>query len=158
MARLAKRISPDDESDDEVIGYYHNPPRTERSRRQTQLSPSPTASFSSDKENRGDSPDSRRSAKGKENVMGSPQLSSPRSEHHASKRRRLAERGLSGGGGVSQATQSQRALGAQLDQNQDTRYYDPDQPMDERRAVRRGYRDLAKEMTGRRSLTPHSRN
>ena len=32
---------------------------------------------------------------------------------------------------------------------EDKRFYDPDQPLNQRRAVRKGIRDLAKELTGK---------
>ena len=44
---------------------------------------------------------------------------------------------------------SQAAYQKQLAQAEDTRYYDPNQSMEERRAVRKEYRELARDLTGK---------
>ena len=56
------------------------------------------------------------------------------------KRRRLSER--------SAPNASQMAHERELRELGNTQFYDPEQDMDERRAVRKGIRDLSKELTG----------
>ena len=60
----------------------------------------------------------------------------------SSKRRKLSERD------VPNATQTahENALAG----ISDARYYDPDQSIEERRALRKDFRDLSKELTGNR--------
>ena len=105
------------------------------------LSPSPAASFSSDKENR------QRSApqsKGKSKAMAPPKARtvthSDHEEARSSKRRRISEREVPN---ASQATHAR-----QLQDVADRDYYDPEQNIEERRAVRKDFRDLSKELTG----------
>ena len=61
---------------------------------------------------------------------------------HANKRRRLGERDAPNN--VSQAV-----FQRELDEVDDTKYYDPDQPIEERRIVRKGIRDLFRELAGK---------
>lgn len=110
------------------------------------LSPSPTASFSSDKENRSAAQLSARQ-KSKSASMAPPQRPTPESSVRPSKKRKLAER--------DPPTASQAAYQKQLAQAEDTRYYDPNQSIEERRAVRKEYRELARDLTGE-SLMPTS--
>lgn len=108
------------------------------------LSPSPAASFSSDKENHVNSARPSRSINGKSKSMQAPKLPTPASAEdgtpRAAKRRRLGERGV--------PNASQVAHEKELDKLGHNQVYDPNQSMDERRAVRKGIRDLSKELTG----------
>ncbi|KAL8815930.1 MAG: hypothetical protein Q9223_004988 [Gallowayella weberi] len=121
------------------------------------LSPSPAASFSSDKENRNTTRRSSRSVNGTSKRMPPPNLPTPGSAEtgtpRSAKRRRLgelAERGV--------PNASQVAHESALDKLGHAQYYDPNQSMAERRAVRKGIRDLSKELTESRAefLTPAS--
>ena len=115
-------------------------------------SPSPAASFSSDKENRRVS--SSRPANGKSRAMPPPsKLPTPDSteppSERATKRRRLSERDAPN---ATQAAHEKR-----LDSAGDTSVYDPDQSIEERRAIRKDYRDLSRELTGRNTWMITSR-
>ena len=138
MARSPILSSPDGDEEEE------SPPTRQSPRRARNTldspSPSPAASFSSDKENRVGS----RQSHAKNKTMPPPRLPTPVSGEsaspHANKRRRLGERGA--------PNASQAVHGRALEMVTDTQYYDPDQPMEERRAVRKGIRDLARELAG----------
>ena len=108
------------------------------------LSPSPAASFSSDKENRVAAIRPARSAKGKGKAMQPPRIPTPASAEdgtpRTAKRRRLGERGV--------PNASQVLHEKELDRLGHNQFYDPNQSMEERRAVRKGIRDLSKELTG----------
>ena len=110
------------------------------------LSPSPAASFSSDKENRQAQAEGSRKGKGKGKgrTIPSPRLASPATGEddapRSNKRRKLSERE------APNATQT--AYRNHLAEIGDSRYYDPDQSMGERRALRKDFRDLSKELTG----------
>lgn len=118
MARINKRPSPDDESDGAQV-----------SRR---VASSPSVSFSSDKENRSTS--SRR-----QNSKSTPTMSSS-ADRNPNKRRRLTDRS---------APEPSQVLFQRVKQRSENKdFYDPDQPIAQRRAVRKGIRDLAKELTG----------
>lgn len=139
MARLANLSLPEDEDPAMVR------PRTTRDDNPGSLSPSPAASFSSDKENRGSASRTSHQANGKPTAMAPPKkptraAAEPLSPH-VNKRRRLSERGA--------PSASQVAHERELKELGNTQYYDPDQNMDERRAVRKGIRDLSKELSGR---------
>ncbi|KAL8658165.1 MAG: hypothetical protein Q9226_001215 [Calogaya cf. arnoldii] len=142
MARRANiHISDEEASDSEV--------RQESRRVDHQpLSPSPAASFSSDKENR------QTIATGKSKRMSPPKLPTPASAENetprSAKRRKLGERGL--------PNASQVAHEGELEKLGHAQFYDPNQSMAERRAVRKGIRDLSKELTESRAeyLTPSS--
>jgi len=106
-------------------------------------SPSPAASFSSDKENRGVL--APRPANGKARAMAPPsRLPTPESvgppSGRASKRRRLSDRDAPN---ATQAAHEKR-----LESAGDTSVYDPDQSIEERRVIRKDYRDLSRELTG----------
>ena len=147
MARLARRPSP--EEDDQANSSARSAVTRQRSGRPSvnpgSLSPSPSASFSSDKENRSSSGNSGLQTNGKSRAMPPPKLPTPSSAEpgtpHANKRRRLTERDA--------PNASQMAYQRELREINDTTYYDPDQPMEERRAVRKGIRDLARGLTGK---------
>ena len=110
-------------------------------------SPSPAVSFSSDKENRQSTSRTSRPANGKAKAMPLSRPSESRlletSTPRAAKRRRLGERN---GQNASQLAHEQEL--DNLAQKGHTKFYDPNQSMDERRAVRKGIRELAKELTG----------
>ncbi|KAL8706171.1 MAG: hypothetical protein Q9201_000749 [Fulgogasparrea decipioides] len=118
------------------------------------LSPSPAASFSSDKENRATATRNSRSTNPRSRSMAPPKLPTPTSAEdetpRSSKRRRLGERGI--------PNASQVAHDKELNKLGHTQYYDPNQSMAERRAVRKGIRDLSKELTESRAeyLNPAS--
>ena len=144
MARRAN-ISLSDEDDEENEGS-HSGQADQRPRRVNNagsLSPSPGASFSSDKENRTVTENNRRPVSGKSRAMPPPKTPMQNSDDgssRASKRPRLSERGV--------PNASQLAHNARLEQTGDKNRYDPDQTMEERRAVRKGIRDLSRELTG----------
>ena len=124
MARLGKRATPDDESD------------YDRSSHQKGTTEYPANSFSSDKENHistlGNAGAHAKSTRPATKLQSTPSSSS--------KRRKLADRtGLE---------PSQAALQKELEYIEDTQYYDPEQPIRERRAVRKGIRDLARDLAG----------
>ncbi|KAL8835744.1 MAG: hypothetical protein Q9176_006753 [Flavoplaca citrina] len=147
MARRANmHISDEEDSGSEV-------PRTsarQNSRRvdNQPLSPSPAASFSSDKENR------QASTTAKSKRMPPPKLPTPALAEsgtpRSAKRRKLGERRL--------PNESQVAHEGELEKLGHAQFYDPNQSMAERRAVRKGIRDLSKELTESRAeyLTPSS--
>ena len=143
MARLAKRPSPDDDGASDTSTLTRRPPNR-RSNNPGSLSPSPAASFSSDKENQSESAQRGRDSNGKTRTMGPPKLPTPGSAEsttHSNKRRRLGDRDA--------PSASQALLRQQLSKVEDLQYYDPDQPMDERRIYRRKMRKLTRELNGR---------
>ena len=147
MARLARFSSAEDDEDEELPTRPNTTaqlPSHRRSHNPGSLSPSPAASFSSDKENHGVTSTSSGDSHGKSRAMPPPKLPTPGSAEsigpHSNKRRRLGERDA--------PNASQAALEHELSEIEDRRYYDPDQPMEERRAYRRGIRDLARELMG----------
>ncbi|KAL8716399.1 MAG: hypothetical protein Q9220_000306 [cf. Caloplaca sp. 1 TL-2023] len=151
--QAATVIAEEDDYNDETL-----PMSTRSSSRRVNgvgsLSPSPAASFSSDKENRSSTRNSSRSINGKAKKMPPPKLPTPASAEdgtpRASKRRKLAERNV--------PNASQVAHDNELEKLGHAQYYDPNQSMQERRAVRKGIRDLSKELTESRAeyLTPAS--
>lgn len=118
------------------------------------MSPSPAASFSSDKENRQAQADEARQDNGKAKNMLPPQMPTPSSVSHdsprSSKKRKFGERNA--------PNASQTAHERELAEVGDRRFYDPDQSMDERRAVRKDFRGLSRELTDSRAeyLAPGS--
>lgn len=112
------------------------------------MSRSPTASVGSDKENRS----SRALDKGKGRVpMGSSRVSTPTSGQ--AKRKRPTEREVS-----PQRNRRRRTVEAESDSDDSLDDYDPDQPVEERRQLRKDLRDLSRVLTENRSeyLTPES--
>ena len=75
--------------------------------------------------------------------MGPPQKPTPNTDR-SNKKRKLADRDVNNAPNATQVTHRQ-----QLDDAADSRYYDPDQSMEERRAVRKEYRDLSRDLTGK---------
>ena len=143
---MARRANLSDNEDEEVR-RSENEASTRRSRAHVHvdsLSPSPAASFSSDKENRKSQAEGSRPGKGKGRELQLPHLPSPTSKEddapRTNKRRKLSERD------VPNATQTAHAN--HLAEIGDSRYYDPDQSMSERRALRKDFRDLSRELTG----------
>ncbi|KAK2799727.1 hypothetical protein FQN50_008375 [Emmonsiellopsis sp. PD_5] len=105
------------------------------------MTPSPSTSFSSDKENR----DSSRTDKRKTAPPSTQSAeASPTMADASNKRRRLSDKGLSD-------RQSQAAHRRRLQQVNNTDLYDPDQDPEERRAVRKGLRDLAMNLNDSRA-------
>ncbi|MCJ1393366.1 nuclear protein [Xylographa bjoerkii] len=149
MARLKRPSLPEDY--EEELPSQAEASTRQASHRRSQnpgsLSPSPAASFSSDKENREVSVQLSRNAQGKTKAMPPPKLPTPGSaEHtpsHTNKRRRLGERDTPNTSYSSQQDE--------VDPDEDLRYYDPDQSMEERRYIRKGYRDLARELIDSRT-------
>ena len=106
-------------------------------------SPSLSSPFASDKENRRSTrvhPSHAEKRRRSPQTISSQNMSSLRGDA-SSKRRRLTERGLA-------ATDSKTAHKRQLQLVNDTDFYDPDQDPEERRAVRKGLRDLARDLNG----------
>jgi hypothetical protein len=130
MARLNVQITSSDVESDQ------DPSLAPTSRRVTsETSASPALSFSSDKENRGQSKDAdSRGVKRKSTSRTMPTSSSAESGT-SNKKRKLGDR-------------SQAVHRRELEERVDKRYYDPDQDEEQRRANRKGMRDLAKELNG----------
>lgn len=150
MARSA-RLSPEEDGEENLQATSAS--TRQRSSRHApnnlaSLSPSPAASFSSDKENRQDTANASRQANAKTRAMPPPELPTPTSADsdtsRSNKRRRLGERDA--------PNATQLAHQRQLEGAVDTRYYDPDQSIEERRVIRKGLRELTKELHG--SLSP----
>ena len=147
MARRAVLSSPEDSDHEEDTQNDDSRTRRRQGRvdSPTELSPSPATSFSSDKENRVINP--TRNANGKARAMPPPSKvpttnSAEAEATRASKRRRLSERDAPDAPDASFA--------AAADQPANTSLYDPDQNINERRAIRKEYRDLSRVLTGRR--------
>lgn len=155
MARLAQINSPssEDEGDErrypDSTGVLSTVSRRPR-RNLASLSPSPEASYSSDKENHG-----RRNAgqekdpKARTTTMTTPGLRTPNSNPSTTPRVAVGRKRRFGD---SDAVPSARDLAheRELVEAADTKYYDPDQDMEERRIVRKGFRDLTRELNGGR--------
>ena len=113
------------------------------------LSPSPAASFSSDKENQQAQGNDTRQNTDRTKDMPPPHIptSSPVNYNgpRSGRKRKLEERDV--------PNASQTAHERELDDVGDRRFYDPDQSMDERRAVRKDFRDLSRELTGTHQMT-----
>jgi hypothetical protein len=141
MARLA-HISSDEEGDSEVQARSIRATRPVPNRRSPIPSPTPSASFSSDKENRSGAARSAQDTHGKGRVPP-PKPRTPNSEEpahlHSNKRRRLGDK----------QDASQAVFRQQLAAVEDTRYYDPDQPIEESRIYRKKIRDLSKKLAGK---------
>lgn len=139
MARLANISAAENEGD----GQENTPSvgRAAESIELNSLSPSPAASFSSDKENRAKIGNSSRQDKSSSQPMAPPQLPTPdQYTPRSSKRRRLGERDA--------PNASQTVHEKELAKVGNLQHYDPDQSMEERRAVRKTFRDLSRELAG----------
>ncbi|PGH27796.1 hypothetical protein AJ80_00584 [Polytolypa hystricis UAMH7299] len=111
------------------------------------ISSPPSASFSSDKENRGSSGShSSRTEKRKQGLGESTPSGQPRAMggDASNKRRRISERD-------ELDHNTQRTHRRRLAEVNDTDFYDPDQDPEERRAIRKGLRDLAATLNDSRS-------
>src|SRR6266480_3636147 len=136
MARLNTRRSPSRAS-----SLYRDPTpsSTHPLRINGALSPSPTASFSSDKENREDEQQTSAARnKGKAPMVSSNLPTSTGSGARANKRRRLGER--DGSTSTTSPSANRRVT------TDDTQYYDPEQDPDERREVRLSLRNNSREL------------
>ena len=137
MARTAV-FSEDGEPDDSTPFDTTGIPRTSV-RRDGDASPSPAASFGSDKENR-----LTPQQPGKRRTMGPPELPTPeQSASRASLKRKAGSRDA-----PMSATQALHQRN--LDRVSEKDFYDPGQSIDERRVLRKRYRDLSRELTGMR--------
>ena len=94
----------------------------------------------SDKENRGQSKDPETRGGKRTSTSSKMASSSSATSGSSNKKRKLGE----GSGGLSSHALHRRELEEQVDR----RYFDPDQDIEERRATRKGMRDLAKELNG----------
>ena len=132
MARLAKRPTPDSDDDEDSSLRSSALPnhRAQDGNARTSNSSSPSVSFSSDKENRASS---SRGVSEKDKAPLSAQ-------DGPNKRRKLGDRSV--------LEPSQAAFQRVREGVDNKRFYDPDQPLSERRTVRKGIRDLAKELAG----------
>ena len=143
MARRAN-LSADEDDDGEARNNIGSTRRRPGRVSLESLSPSPAASFSSDKENRETPATKSRQDKVKNRSMPPPHLPSPAladsDELRSSKRRKLDEQGAPN---ATQTTHDNR-----LAEVGDTEFYDPEQSIEQRRAIRRDFRDLSKELTG----------
>ena len=144
MARLARRSTDTNQANGTGTAAAANAAGRGQVRTNLQsISPSPAASLSSDKENRRAPAQSSKGGKGKARVMESPRLPTPDTEGpRSSKRRKLVER-------EAAPSASQGIHAKQLAEVEDKDYYDPDQSIVERRAVRKDFRDLSRELTGK---------
>ncbi|KAI9760565.1 MAG: nuclear protein [Candelina submexicana] len=115
----------------------------------TSLSPSPAASFSSDKENQtsGRSASRQTKGKGRASAMGPPKLPTPVSDSantpRTNKRRKLGEHNA--------PLASQVAYQREMEEVADAAFYDPDQSMEQRRAIRKELRDLTRDLNDSRA-------
>ncbi|KAI9804479.1 MAG: hypothetical protein M1825_001378 [Sarcosagium campestre] len=166
MARNNQTSNPKGESDEDDLYMSPPPPSTPphaSSGRQsdlTSLSASPAASISSDKENRssaGAIGRDRNNAKGKDKAVANmpPPRTSVSGEavgpREAKRRRLINQQSRPSNANQSSRTQEPGSF-------PDTQYYDPDQPVEERRAVRKGLRDLSRNLNDSRAelLAPDS--
>ena len=139
MARTANFSSDDGEDPDSTA--YNTTVMTEATgQRVAHASPSPTVSFGSDKENR--SVNAGRDGKRRTTGLSEATPGSDRSSSRPSLKRKLADRD-------TPLNATQRLHQQELAEAGDDELYDPDQSMGERRALRKDYRDLSKDLTGR---------
>lgn len=139
MSRATKRRSRADDDDDlNEHTSNHNISARRPSGARTAASPSPEPS--SDKENC-EAVSSKRQNKNGKTAMGPP-TQTPRVDASSKthKRRKLSE--------LEGANASQVAFNKELNQVEDLRYYDPEQLIEERRRIRKDYRDLSRELAG----------
>ena len=142
MARLHKRFS--SSNDESGVEPRHRSQDRVNSHIDTgsSLTPSPSLSVSSDKENQASitrlSQSSTKSARIR-------RPSTFVTKEPSNKRRKLGEQEAPNAS--SQATQKR-----QLEANAGSIFYDPDQPMEQRREVRRQLRDLGRQLVGIRLL------
>ncbi|KAI9854067.1 MAG: nuclear protein [Vezdaea acicularis] len=149
MAR-SNHDAPSDVHESSEDDLYHDSPPPQRANRPLtrntisgSLSPSPAVSISSDKENRAARAQPNRESKGKGKMSSMAPPPEP-----SSKRRKLGP-----------PSSSQAAHRLALIEAADSEFYDPDQDAEERRRVRKGLRDLTRDLTesGSEFLKPDSR-
>ena len=137
MARLRKRSSPGDADSDLEVHHSMRQATEMSSNGGSSQSRSSSASVSSDKENRSAiTRQSQSSAKSGQ----APKVSMAISIEQTNKRRRLGERAV--------PNASQAASKLQSEANAENVFYDPEQPMEQRREVRRKLRDLGRQLVG----------
>ena len=133
-----------DDEDESLKGSTSSHFTRRRAPNISSLSPSPAASFSSDKENREARLSSPQGTGAKARAMPPPKIPTPNSDEapspRASKRRRLSER--------HPPSASQAVHARELQKVGNRQFYDPDQSIEERRALRKEIRDLSKELNG----------
>ena len=133
MARSVHHTPLTDEDEDDI---YSAPiaRRLPAERDSTSESPSSPLSISSEKENRSAHNGPSRQLKGKGKADMAPSTARP------GKRRRM------------EPLDTESASQAALNEAVDTLFYDPDQDMNERRALRKGLRDLNRNLNGLSAL------
>jgi hypothetical protein len=143
--------SPDPTLDDDIYDATPEPSNQRRVARagpnNTSLSPSPATSVSSDKENR--SSQSRTIDKGKGRMaMPPPRLSAPLSDTDpaAGKRKRTTDRDA-----VQTQSRRQRTAEPEEDDEDPETSYDPDQDVEERRRLRKEFRNLHSRLNDNRT-------
>ena len=135
MARLNVQVTSSDAESDEDSSLGHKSHHIA-----SETSASSAISFSSDKENRGQSKDPDLRGAKRKSASSRMATSSAAAPGSSSKKRKLGE--------GSQALPSQAVHRRELEERVDKQYYDPEQDEEERRATRKGMRDLAKELNG----------
>ena len=155
MARHIKMSgSPALEFDDDIYGATPEPNGRRRPRNATphdvSVSPSPTASASSDKENMGQS--TRNGIKGHA-AMGLPLPPTPSSNSVRSGKRKRTNTGDTLPTTNHQRRRTEESRGDESDDSASA--YDPDQPIEERRVIRGQLRDIEKDLTENRAEYLH---
>lgn len=150
MARSIKFSESPSPFGDDLYEASPGPSRARTARRNVDpsISPSPSVSISSDKENRS----ARPLDKGKGRAPMGPPPSVPTTESGNVKRRRTIERDES-------PARNRRRRTVEADEDEEgAAAYDPDQDIEERRRLRRGLRDLNKNLIENRTdlLNPNS--
>jgi non-structural maintenance of chromosomes element 4 len=135
MARLREPSSSADDADqpDQLFS-----PPARRVTSESSIRPSPVPSVSSDKENRHASKRQPQADKRKAGAVAMSERSES-SGAAVSRKRKLQE---------ARSQPSQARFRRELEERVDKDFYDPDQDEDERRAVRKGMRELNKELNG----------
>ena len=139
MARLARRSSVSENSRELPLSLRATRREARLPLANNRTSQSPPASSSSDKENHGTSLKFNRQPDRKLNQMPRKLPTAEAETPQSSKRRRLGERSV---------PISQVAFRKELDEIDNTEYYDPDQSMEQRRETRKEYRDTGKILIG----------
>lgn len=135
MARLNVRNTPSDAESDQDSSQAPTPQCVT-----SETSASPALSFSSDKENHGQSEGTVPRGAKRKSASGRMPDSSSAASSSLNKRRKLGDQ--------SQALPSQAVHRRELEERVNKQFYDPDQNQEERRATRKAIRDLAKELNG----------
>jgi non-structural maintenance of chromosomes element 4 len=138
MARLNVQTTSSDAESDQDSSLAPTEPTSRRVTSET--SALPALSFSSDKENQGQSKDAVSRGAKRNPASGRMPTASSAASGSSNKKRKLGNR--------SYALPSQAVHLRELEERVDKQYYDPDQDEEERRATRKGMRELAKELNG----------